>query len=142
MEIHEKIGFGVALIIIAYLAKQDIYERKISLFTIIISGCIALLYLAAGERLDIVSLSLRILPGGFLLFASLLSDEKVGYGDGASVLMLGLWTSTVFCMLATTIGMLLAGVYGLILLCTGKKEREIPFLPFLLIAMEVLLIYV
>jgi len=142
MEIHEKIGFGVAIIIIALLAKQDIYERKISLFTIIISGCIALLYLAAGEKLDIVSLCLRILPGVVLLFVSLLSDEKVGYGDGASVLMLGLWTSAAFCMLATTIGMLLAGIYGLVLLITSKKEQQIPFLPFLLTAMEVLLVYV
>lgn len=142
MEIHEKIGFSVALIMIAILAKQDIYERKVSLFTITISCWIALLYLAAGERLDIVSLSLRILPGGLLLFVSLLTDEKVGYGDGASVLLLGLWTSVAFCLLATAVGMLLAGIYGLLLMCIGKRGQLIPFLPFLLTAMEVLLIYV
>lgn len=142
MEIHIKIGFAAALIFIAYLASQDIREKRISLFEIILSGSIAILYLAAGERLDFVQLCLRILPGVLLLFVALLSEEKVGYGDGAAVLVLGLWTSTMFCLLSVGIGLLLTGVCGVILLLMGKKKQQIPFMPFLLTAMEVMLVYV
>lgn len=142
MQVHEKIGFGAALVFVAYLTKQDIHEKRISLFAIILSGSIALLYLAAGECLEPGQVCFRILPGVLLILVALLSGEKIGYGDGISVLVLGLWTSAVFCLLSVTIGLFLAGIYGVILLCTGKKEREIPFLPFLLAAMEVLLIEV
>lgn len=142
MEIHEKIGFGAALILIAWLTAQDIHEKRISLFAIVISGSIALLYLASGERLEIVSLCFRILPGILLLFAALLSEEKVGYGDGASVLVLGLWTNASFCLLSTGIGLFLAGGYGVFLLLAGKKNQQIPFMPFLLAGMEVMFIYV
>lgn len=142
MEIHEKIGFGAALVLIALLTGQDIREKRISLFAIILSGSIALLYLAAEERLELVSLCFRILPGMLLLFTALLSEEKIGYGDGAAVLVLGLWTSGIFCLLSVSIGLLLAGVYGMLLLLGGKKNRQIPFMPFLLTAMEVMLIYV
>lgn len=142
MEIHEKIGFGAALILTALLAGQDIREKRVSLFVIVLSGSIALLYLAAGERLEFVSLCFRILPGAFLLFTALLSEEKIGYGDGAAVLVLGLWTSGIFCLLTVSIGLLLAGIYGTLLLLSGKKNCRIPFMPFLLTAMEVMLIYV
>ena len=76
MEIHEKIGFGAALILTALLAGQDIREKRVSLFVIVLSGSIALLYLAAGERLKIVSLCLRSLLRARLLFTTLLKKYK------------------------------------------------------------------
>lgn len=142
MEIHEKIGFGVALIFVAYLSAQDIREKRVSVFAIVLFGSIAILYMAAGERLDFVQLSLKILPGVLLLFVALLSEEKIGYGDGAAVLVLGLWTSTFFCLLSTSIGLLMAGIYGGLLMVVKKQNYRIPFLPFLLTAMEVLFVYV
>lgn len=142
MGMHEKIGFAVALLLLAYLAEQDIREQKISLFAIILSGSVALLYLAAGEQLSLVQVTLRSLPGILLLFVALLSEEGIGYGDGVTVLVLGLWTSVAFCLFAVSIGLLLAGVCAIMLLLMGKKNKQIPFIPFLLAAMEVLLIYV
>lgn len=139
---HEKMGFVAALLFVACLARQDIREQKVSLLIIIISGSTALLYLAAGEQLNLVQVVLRSMSGVLLLLAALLSGERIGYGDGATVLVLGFWTNAVFCLLTVSIALMLAGICGVVLFVMGKKKMQIPFLPFLLAAMEVLFIYV
>jgi len=142
MGTHEKIGFGAALILMAYLAREDIYKKRIPLFAIVISGCSALLFMAAGESLSFMQITVRIFPGVVLLLAAFVTKEAIGYGDGVAVLVLGLWTSIIFCLSAVGIGLFLAGICGVVLLIRGKKKVQIPFIPFLLAAMEVLLIYV
>ena len=138
---YEQIGFSVALLMIAYLAMQDIKQNEISLFVLILSGCVALLFLAAEERLIINEVTEKMLPGMLMLALSLLSKESIGYGDGATVLVLGLWTSMRYCSMATMIAIMMAGGYGIFLLINKKKEKRIPFIPFLLAAMEVLFLY-
>lgn len=139
---HEKIGFVAALIFVAYLAYQDIREQRVSVLALIIAGSASILYLAAGEQLNPVQVICRSLPGVLLLFVALLSKEEIGYGDGITVLVMGLWIGMVCSLLVVCIGLFLAGICGTVLLVKGNREKQIPFVPFLLTAMEVLLIYV
>lgn len=139
---YEKAGYGAALFTIAYLTGQDIKKKEISLCTLIISGCVAVLYLAAGELLTLEQIVASILPGVVLLVMAFFSRENIGYGDGVAVLVLGLWTGGIFCMLTVGIGIFLAGFYAIFVLIFKKSQKQIPFVPFLLFSMEVLFIYV
>ena len=82
-----------------------------------------------------------MMPGGILLLLSLITKESIGYGDGMTVIVLGLWTGGWFAFHVFCIGILLAGICAVFYLIKGKKDT-IPLIPFLLIGMEVALIYV
>ncbi|MDE6964759.1 MAG: hypothetical protein K2P30_14175, partial [Lachnospiraceae bacterium] len=56
------------------------------------------------------------------------------------VLTLGLWTGGWFAFAVTAIGIMLSGIYGTFCLLKRKND-PIPFVPFLLLGMEVLLFY-
>ncbi len=139
---YEKIGYCAALFTMSYLAGEDIKRRELSLCILVISGCVAILYLAAGGFLTIEQIAVSIFPGVMLLVVSFFSGETIGYGDGVATLVLGLWTGSVFCMQAVGLGFALTGLYAIFVLGVKKKQKQIPFVPFLLLAMEVLFIYV
>lgn len=76
-----------------------------------------------------------LLAGVFLLIGKF-SKEALGYGDGFSVLVLGIlngWKETVELLF---VALLISSVYGIWkMLCHGAKaEDAMPFFPFLLLA--------
>ncbi|MGI6006069.1 MAG: hypothetical protein ACOX8E_01085 [Ruminococcus sp.] len=85
---------------------------------------------------DLLSLAAAFIPGILLLLAGKVTNEAVGYGDGLTVLMLGvchgLWK---VCEIVLG-GMLLSAVWGGILLIVKKKgwKQEFPWIPFLFLA--------
>lgn len=139
---YEKTGYCAALFTIAYLTGQDIKRKEISLCALVVSGCVAVLYLAAGELLTIEQIAVSTLPGAVFLVMAFFSGENIGYGDGVAALVLGLWTGGIFCMLTLGIGIFLVGVYAIFVLILKRGQKQIPFMPFLLFAMEVLFVYV
>lgn len=139
---YEKIGYCVVLITVGFLAWQDIKTRKISILGLILSGIIAIFYLFVQGKLGIIHILNCMLPGMLLLVLSVISGEKIGYGDGATVLIVGLWTNMEFCIKTLIIAFFLTGCYAGILLFKKRKEEKIPFIPFLLSAVEVLLFFV
>lgn len=78
----------------------------------------------------------RLLGGGIgilLLLAGRMTQESIGYGDGWSVLIVGLLTglrAVFFIMMAA---LLLSAVYSIVLLVWKKaaKNTAFPFIPFL-----------
>ncbi len=83
--------------------------------------------------LALTDLGLRLLPGIFFLICSRLTREKVGYGDGMMLLILGgcfprssLW---LICLIAILLLTLWAGL--LLVLKKAGRHTQIPFLPFL-----------
>ena len=71
-------------------------------------------------------LLLSLWPGMTLLLLAAASGEKIGYGDGWLILGMGMW-----CSAEEIVSVLLMGC----VLCTGagilRKEKELPFVPFL-----------
>ena len=129
------------LFFLAGLVKEDIEERKISINKIIVFGSAAVFYLMLMENVTYKDVIQRMLPGMTLLLLALVSKESIGYGDGMSVLVLGLWTGAFFTLSAVCIGIWSAGIWSLICLFRRRKE-PIPFIPFLLFGTEVALIFV
>lgn len=84
---------------------------------------------------------LSILPGISFWLLSLVTGEKVGYGDGWILIMIGLFTGLRRCFLILLVGLMAESAMILVLLAMRKitTDREIPFVPFLLVGMGVVL---
>ena len=137
---YKQIGYCGALLFTACLAGQDIRRQKISVTVLLLSAALSLLYLAAGRELTRERIAGGLIPGMLLMALSFLTGENIGYGDGAAVLALGLWTGGAFCMGAAALGIILTGLSAVYLL-VRRAGKTIPFLPFLLAAMEVMFFY-
>lgn len=138
---YEQIGYCGALLFLSGLAVYDIKWRKIPVIWVLAFGIIAVLYFIAGGKGSIKSVLLCVTPGMILLLLSLLTGEKIGYGDGMAVLVLGFFLRGFLCISLLWLGIMLAGFYSLYRLLRKNKDT-IPFMPFLLAALEVILFYV
>ncbi|MDE6213307.1 MAG: prepilin peptidase [Lachnospiraceae bacterium] len=86
---------------------------------------------------------LSLIPGAGFFLLSFLTREKVGYGDGWVLLMIGLFSGFSRCFLILLIGLLLESMVAVVLLLLKKvkRDKEIPFSPFLLLGMGVTLCF-
>lgn len=132
--------YCVGLLFLALLTAEDIRDKRISFYKLILFGVAAVLYLLVLKQSGWQAVIGGLLPGGLLLLLAFFTRESIGYGDGAAVAVLGLWTGGWFAMRAAMAGTMLAGAWGMIMLLRKKKEL-IPFMPFLLLGMEVVLFY-
>ncbi|MDY5868775.1 MAG: hypothetical protein SPK58_00045 [Lachnospiraceae bacterium] len=82
-----------------------------------------------------------LIPGGMLILLAVLTGESIGLGDGIVVTVFGLWTGIMFTTITVCTGIIFSGICGFFFWIIGEK-RLIPFVPFLLIGMEVSLFYV
>lgn len=82
---------------------------------------------------------LAVLPGAAFWLLSFITDEKVGYGDGWALIMIGLFVGFQDCFLILLTGLVTESAAALALLAVKRitKDREIPFAPFLLLGMGV-----
>lgn len=119
------------------LSVEDVRQRRISLWQIVMGVPLAVWSLIQGvtqEEVVIGRLFLWMLPGAVLSAMAL--TKKVGYGDGAVVLLLGLMERDdrfVGVLLCSMVLMSVVSVFLLILRKAGKDTR-LPYLPFLLAA--------
>lgn len=134
------LGQLISLFLLAKLSAEDIREREISVGIIGVSAFGAVLYHMFLGGFSWQEAVIDLLPGGMLVLISLLTGESIGYGDGAVVMILGLWAGGEFAFSVTVAGILLSGFYGGFCLLKRKKD-PIPFVPFLLLGMEVTLLY-
>lgn len=134
------IAYLAGLLFLAVLAVQDIKEKKISVYKLLISAIMAIVYWLFKGQLCWQEILKSIIPGVTLLLLSVITKENIGYGDGLAVSVLGLWTGSLFVLSALCAALLFSGICAVIYLIKKKKE-PIPFIPFLLIGMEVVLAY-
>jgi len=69
---------------------------------------------------------ISLLPGALLLIFAWFTGEKVGYGDGIMLLMLGSWTGAAVALFSFIISLFYAAVLG-----TAAGKKEVPFVPYL-----------
>lgn len=86
-----------------------------------------------------LTLAVSFLPGVMFWIISFVTREKVGYGDGWVLIMIGLFVGFVKCFLILIIGLAAESFILLILLIFRKvhKDGEVPFVPFLLLGLGV-----
>ena len=84
-------------------------------------------------------MGMAVLPGMIFWMLSFVTHEKVGYGDGWMLVMIGLFTGLWKCFLILMVGLVSESLSVLVLLAFKRisKDRQIPFAPFLLFGMGV-----
>lgn len=82
---------------------------------------------------------LSVIPGVAFWILSFITCEKVGYGDGWILSMIGLFMGLWRCFLILMIGLISSSLVVLILLAVKRVSRnyQLPFAPFLLLGMGV-----
>lgn len=92
---------------------------------------------------SLFSVALSLVPGAAFFLLGFVTREKVGYGDGWVLLMIGLFLDFPRCFLILLAGLLIESVAALVLLVFRKiqRDKEIPFCPFLLLGMGVMLCF-
>lgn len=134
----------IELLLFLFLAVCAVFDglyRQIPLVVVWLGMLTAIcfqIYGAMGET-GIFAVSVSLIPGlGFFLL-SFFSGEKVGYGDGWTLLMVGLFLGAYRCFLTLFVGLLAESAVAVVLLMSRKiqRDREIPFVPFLLLGMGV-----
>ena len=105
------------------LSRQDLRDREIDLWSVWILGMTGLL--------DAIRNGTGIWPwpGCVLLGVAVLTGEQIGKGDGWVLLALGMWFPAGTVERILLAGMCLCGAAGLLL-----KTKELPFVPFLTVA--------
>ena len=136
---------SVLLLFLAVCAVFDGLERQVPL-AVVWLGMLTAVGLRIGGVMGeagMTAVALSLLPGACFFLLSFLTREKVGYGDGWVLLMIGLFLGVYRCFLILLVGLLAESSVALVLLVLGKikRDREIPFLPFLLLGMGVVVCF-
>lgn len=118
---------------------QDIKEKKVKNSYLLIGGIVSLIYKVTSLMKGIGAFEgwiCALLPGMFLLFVSKITEEKIGYGDGIVILILGNFLRVEEICLVLQGALVLTMIFSIVLLIIKKisKGYEIPFLPFLWIS--------
>ena len=138
----------VEILLFLFLAVCSVFDglqKKIPLVVVwlgILTAICLRLNGIMGEE-DVTGALLSLIPGTGFFLLSFLTREKVGYGDGWVLLMIGLFSGFSRCFMILLIGLLLESMVAIILLVLKKiqRDREIPFSPFLLLGMGVTLCF-
>lgn len=114
----------------------DIRKKEISLWTIIVFGAGGAAAGAAESLLGgevILSWIPGLFPGLFLILAAKVTREGIGYGDGAVLMVSGMYLGFVYTLNLLLCGLLLSALAAVFLITVKKAGRkyQIPFLPFL-----------
>ena len=84
---------------------------------------------------------LSMIPGAMFWMLSFVTGEKVGYGDGWMLVMIGSFVGLWRCFLILLIGLIAESISVLILLAVQRisGDRRVPFAPFLLFGLGVVI---
>lgn len=130
---------------LAVCAVFDGLNRRVPLAVIWLGMLTACCFRFAGlmGETSLMETALSLLPGAGVFLLGFLTKEKVGYGDGWALLMIGLFAGFYQCFLILLVGLLVESAAAIVLLAVGKikRDREIPFLPFLLLGMGVVVCF-
>lgn len=135
----------VLFLFLAVCAVFDGLKRRVPLAVIWLGMLTAVCFRVSGMmgETSLVLTALALLPGSGLFLLGFITKEKVGYGDGWALLMIGLFVGAYRCFLILLVGLMVESAVAMVLLATGKikRDREIPFLPFLLLGMGVVVCF-
>ena len=133
---------GISLIYMSVCAVFDIRHREIPL-PLILCGIAAAfginIWWIMGGTVTVLETGIALLPGVFFLLTSFFTREKVGYGDGLLLIILGLLLGVYRCFFILSIGLVFSAAVSLFLLLLHRAGRHsrIPFAPFLILGMGV-----
>lgn len=116
---------------------SDLKSRKIILSVTVLGGVFGIIWQLMLPAKDYTDFLGGILIGVIALGISKVTSEAVGYGDGLIIIMCGIWLGGKNNLLLCVMGIILAGIWAVILVVFFRKKRnyEIPFVPFLFLGL-------
>ncbi len=128
------------LLFLALLTPDDIRERRISVGKLVAGMVLALICRKLTGHMNAAEIIGSLVPGIILLLMAVIFRESIGSGDGMAVMVLGLWIGGFCASIAVCLAIMMAGLFAVVYL-VRKRRETLPFIPFLLLGMEVLLFY-
>lgn len=128
---------GMQLLFLGIGAYYDMKDQKIPL-------CFLIIFLGIGSYCNLflryqsfVSIFGGFIIGSLFLAFGWLTQEKIGYGDGIALIVLGIFGGGKNLLAVLFLAFFLSGIYGIWLLVRAKVPgtKEIPFFPFLFLGM-------
>lgn len=122
-------------LILVLCSIRDLKKRQICFLPVIIGIVYGMLCELWLQNTDVYAVFLRCIPGICLAALAILSEGKIGFGDGLIVFMAGLYLPLFELLECIFFAFLLCTLFGGILILMGKGDRktELPFVPFLLV---------
>lgn len=119
------------LLIIA--AIRDIQVRKVSVYILLGSGILCILYHLTQRQMSIWIVLGGALVGAAFLIISKVTREGIGYGDSFGILVLGVFLGfwSILIVLSMAFFLLLVVLIPLLLRKKMSRTYTLPFLPFL-----------
>ena len=130
---------------ISMLVIQSVWDcryRQIPIIVTVMGGGIGL-FLSIIEKRGLVDLCMGLLPGILCLGLGWITREAIGYGDGFLLCAMGMHLSFEDMIAITMMASFFAGIVGVLLIIFRKKKGkdQLPFVPFLLMATVMYLIF-
>ncbi len=135
-EVLQLVQSCVLLFTLSFCAWVDWKKQQVYVTVPILASILGLALHIFLQDKTVWDLILGMAAGGICLIAALCTKESIGYGDGIvfafTGVFLGFWKN--ICLLYGSL--LLAGIFALILMITGKKGRKdrMPVVPFIFTA--------
>lgn len=133
----------ILFLFLTVCALWDAMKKEVPLAVVWAGMITAVLLHVAGlmEKGNWFTLGISLLPGAMFWGISFMTREKVGYGDGWVLVMIGLFAGFSKCLQILLIGLVIESMVLLVLLAFHKvqKDGEVPFVPFLLLGLGVVI---
>jgi leader peptidase (prepilin peptidase)/N-methyltransferase len=131
------------LLFLALCAYYDLKSLQLPLFLLVVFGVASGVLCLANDGFANGEFLLCLMPGMLFLLISFLTREALGYGDGVVLLLVCLLLEMKTIMLFIMLALALSALTALAVVTLMKKSRQtrLPFMPFLLVAWGVIIIW-
>lgn len=118
--------------ILSVNAVRDIRKKEIfASFTVAAAIAGTIMHFAVFKE-SFAELLKCFIPGAFMAAFSVMTKGKAGLGDAVMLLFLGAWEKSGRVWPAFLTAVLFSGIAAAVLVIKGKRNTEIPFVPFIL----------
>lgn len=122
----------------------DYRKKTILLYPSVIMITAAAVCNIVSGRMNVQEMAAGCLTGAAIILTGIISKQRIGLGDGVILLVIGMWSGGIVSFMTLVLGSTAASVIMLMFLLSGriKKGQQIPFVPFLLIGFEGVILFV
>lgn len=134
---------SIVLIMLAACSCQDILHRKILIQWLVYFSIAGILCWMILTKQPVTMLIPGVIPGFAFLIFSFVTHGSIGIGDGILLMALGIYLGAAMTVRIIVYAVFLSAFYALFLYFGKKKGRdyEMPFVPFLLAAFLVDIVF-
>lgn len=124
-------------------AAEDIRKKEVNVIYILLLGIVGVIVHLIAPNCSMSSILLGILPGIAMMAVSFFSKGGIGMGDGILLVVTGVYLGGInnLCLLLTALLMSAVWALGMLVLKRKTRKERVAFVPFLLAAYAVMLVW-